>query len=209
MLRIRLRRQGAKKQPTYRIVVADQRDARDGRFVEIIGNYNPRTQPGVAHVDEARAFHWLGNGARPSDAVDRIFGWTGTRDRFRRLKEGEDVSRLLAEAEKAAEERPEPTKTRYDAPESAVRPQKGADAELEANTDGDTKPEAANESESATDDASENESDGEADVEVVMSTEAEVEVSVGNEADAVGDGQPAVENEEKLDTTTQDESKSS
>ena len=170
MLRIRLRRQGAKKQPTYRIVVADQRDARDGRFVEIIGNYNPRTQPGVAHVDEARAFHWLGNGARPSDAVDRIFGWTGTRDRFRRVKEGEDLSGLLAEAEKAAEERPEPTKTRYDAPESAVRPRKVADAESGTKTDVDAKSEAAIESESESDDVSVNEPAGEADVEVVMAT---------------------------------------
>ena len=129
MLRIRLRRQGAKKQPTYRIVVADQREARDGRFVEIIGHYNPRTEPSVAHVDEARAFHWLGNGAQPSDAVDRIFGWTGTRERFSRLKQGEKLAQLLGEAEKAAAERPAPTKTRHDSRASAAR------SKIEPNVD--------------------------------------------------------------------------
>ena len=139
MLRIRLRRQGAKKQPTYRIVVADQRDARDGRFVEVIGHYNPRTEPAVAFVDEARAFHWLGNGARPSDAVDRIFGWTGTRERFSRLKQGEELAQLLGEAEKAAAERPAPTTTRHDAPASAARSTKvpRADTETEPETESD------------------------------------------------------------------------
>lgn len=121
MLRIRLRRHGARKQPTYRIVVADQRHARDGRFVEIIGHYNPRTEPSVAQVDEERAFHWLGNGARPSEAVARIFGWTGTQERFLRLKGGEEISKLLAEASKAASERPAPTQTRRDAPEVAAK----------------------------------------------------------------------------------------
>ena len=135
MLRIRLRRQGARKQPTYRIVVADQRDARDGRFVEVIGHYNPRTEPAVADVDEARAFHWLGNGARPAEAVDRIFGWTGTRDRFSRLKQGEELSQLLSEAEKAAADRPAPTKTRHLAPTSAVRPKKGTKTDPATQTD--------------------------------------------------------------------------
>ena len=133
MLRIRLRRQGAKKQPTYRIVVADQRHARDGRFVEVIGHYNPRTEPAVAHVDEERAFHWLGNGASPSEAVARIFGWTGTQERFLRLKGGEEVSKLLAEAYKAASERPAPRQTRRDAPKVVAKPKVGSDESLEAD----------------------------------------------------------------------------
>ena len=135
MLRIRLRRQGGRKQPTYRIVVADQREARDGRFVEIIGHYNPRTEPAVAYVDESRAFHWLGSGARPSDAVDRIFGWTGTLERFSRLRKGEELSQLLGEAEKAAAERAAPTKTRRDAPAAAARPKKAPEAEPEAEAE--------------------------------------------------------------------------
>ena len=120
MLRIRLRRQGSRKQPTYRIVVTDQRAARDGRFVEVIGHYNPRTEPSVAKVDEGRAYYWLGNGAQPSDAVNRIFGWTGTLDRFARMKKGDDVEKLITESIEAAEARPNPTKTRHTAPEKSV-----------------------------------------------------------------------------------------
>ena len=120
MLRIRLRRQGAKKQPTYRIVVTDQRAARDGKFVEIIGHYNPRTEPSVAKVNEERAYYWLDNGAQPSDAVNRIFGWTGTLDRFARMKKGDDIQKLIAESIEAAESRPNPTKTRRAAPEKSA-----------------------------------------------------------------------------------------
>jgi small subunit ribosomal protein S16 len=120
MLRIRLRRQGSRKQPTYRIVVTDQRAARDGRFVEVIGHYNPRTEPSVAKVDEGRAYYWLGNGAQPSDAVNRIFGWTGTLDRFARMKKGDDIEKLITESIEAAEARPNPTKTRHAAPEKSV-----------------------------------------------------------------------------------------
>mgnify|MGYP006172511449 CR=1 FL=1 len=120
MLRIRLRRQGAKKQPTYRIVVTDQRAARDGKFIEIIGHYNPRTEPSVAKVDEERAYYWLDNGAQPSDAVNRIFSWTGTLDRFARMKKGDDIQKLIAESIEAGESRPNPTKTRRDAPEKSA-----------------------------------------------------------------------------------------
>lgn len=72
MLRIRLRRVGAKKQPSYRIVVADSRAARDGSFIEQIGHYNPRTEPETIKVDGERANYWLGNGATASESVSRI-----------------------------------------------------------------------------------------------------------------------------------------
>lgn len=114
MLKIRLRRVGAKKQPSYRIVVAEAGNARDGRFLENIGHYNPRTEPAAIKVDDSRALHWLGNGAQPTDAVERIFGWTGTRARFARLKAGESLDALLQEAARADEERPYPVKTRRD-----------------------------------------------------------------------------------------------
>ena len=127
MLRIRLRRQGGRKQPTYRIVVTDQRAARDGRFVEIIGHYNPRTEPSVATVDEERAYYWLGNGAQPSDAVNRIFGWTGTLDRFARVKKGEDITELIKESVDAAGGRPNPTITRHAAPEKSLSKKKSKD----------------------------------------------------------------------------------
>jgi len=69
MVRIRLRRTGAKKQPSYRIVVADARSPRDGRFIEEIGYYRPRAAEDAVHVDAERARHWLSNGAQPSQTV--------------------------------------------------------------------------------------------------------------------------------------------
>jgi small subunit ribosomal protein S16 len=72
MVRIRLRRVGAKKQPSYRVVVADQRTARDGRFIETIGHYDPRTEPETVVIDGERAHYWLAQGAQPSEAVARM-----------------------------------------------------------------------------------------------------------------------------------------
>jgi small subunit ribosomal protein S16 len=80
MVRIRLRRQGAKKQPTYRIVVADQRAPRDGRILENIGFYNPRTEPEEMRVDVERARYWLDVGAKPSEAVERLLKKAGAYD---------------------------------------------------------------------------------------------------------------------------------
>lgn len=77
MVRIRLRRQGAKKQPTYRVVVADQRSPRDGRILENIGFFNPRTEPETVTIDVERARYWLGVGAQPSLAVERLLKQVG------------------------------------------------------------------------------------------------------------------------------------
>ena len=82
MVKIRLRRVGAKKQPSYRIVVADTRSPRDGRFLETIGHYNPRTEPATIHVDEARALHWLRQGAQPTEAVAKMLRDLGIMDRL-------------------------------------------------------------------------------------------------------------------------------
>ncbi|MCC6237637.1 MAG: 30S ribosomal protein S16 [Dehalococcoidia bacterium] len=73
MLRIRLRRTGKIHQPSYRVVVADQRAKRDGDFVEILGHYNPRSHPKVFEVNQERVKHWLSVGAQPSDTVHRLF----------------------------------------------------------------------------------------------------------------------------------------
>ncbi|MBV8343423.1 MAG: 30S ribosomal protein S16 [Candidatus Eremiobacteraeota bacterium] len=81
MVRIRLRRIGAKKQPTYRFVVSDARSPRDGRFIEILGHYNPRTEPRTVVVDEAKAREWLAKGAQPSDTVRRLFAEKGIMER--------------------------------------------------------------------------------------------------------------------------------
>lgn len=101
MVKIRLRRTGAKKKPTYRVVVADSRSPRDGRFIEIIGYYNPRTEPVTVKIHEERAFHWLSSGAQPTETVQKLLKNLGTLDRFARLKQGADLEELLAEAETA------------------------------------------------------------------------------------------------------------
>lgn len=101
MVRIRLRRVGARNQPSYRIVVADKESPRDGRFLEIIGHYNPRTEPSTIVVDEDRLYHWLGNGASPSKSVTQILKQSGSWDRWLRLKDGEDRQELLEEAAEA------------------------------------------------------------------------------------------------------------
>ena len=72
MVRIRLRRMGAKKKPFYRVVVAHKEAPRDGRFIEIIGTYDPRTQPETVELKTERVHHWLNTGAQPSESVGRI-----------------------------------------------------------------------------------------------------------------------------------------
>ena len=112
MVKIRLRRMGAKAQPSYRIVVADKESPRDGRFLEILGMYNPRTQPATIQVEEERAYHWMSNGAQPSESVNQIFRSTGLLDRYARFKQGEALETLLAEATAAVEANPVNSKTR-------------------------------------------------------------------------------------------------
>ncbi len=106
MVRIRLRRIGSKGQPSYRMIVADAEAPRDGRFLEIVGFYNPRTLPETVRVDEARVLHWLGVGAQPSESVARLLTRYGTLGRFARLKSGEALDALLAEAAQAATDAP-------------------------------------------------------------------------------------------------------
>ncbi|MFH1524186.1 MAG: 30S ribosomal protein S16 [Chloroflexota bacterium] len=101
MVRIRLRRTGLKGQPSYRIVVADKESPRDGRFLEIVGFYNPRTDPATMEVKEDRVYEWMNHGALPSDSVGQLFKTNGLTERYERLKKGESAETLLAEAEKA------------------------------------------------------------------------------------------------------------
>ena len=77
MVKIRLRRVGAKNRPMYRVVVADARSPRDGAFIEIIGHYNPLTDPETFSIDEERALKWLGHGAQPTDTVARLLSKSG------------------------------------------------------------------------------------------------------------------------------------
>ena len=75
--RIRLARVGSKKNPIYRVVVADARAPRDGRFIEIVGRYNPQTDPSTIELDEAKVRDWISKGAQPSDSVRRLLKVSG------------------------------------------------------------------------------------------------------------------------------------
>lgn len=112
MVRIRLRRTGLKGQPSYRIVVADKESPRDGRFLEVVGFYNPRTEPPTLEVEEARVYDWLSKGAQPSESVVQLFQSAGVLARFERFKAGEPVESLLAEAAQARASNVVSSKTR-------------------------------------------------------------------------------------------------
>ncbi len=114
MVRIRLRRVGAKKQPSYRVVAADKESPRDGRFLEVLGFYNPRTEPSTIQFTEDRVYHWLSVGAQPSDAVRRLFDQVELWDRYQRFKDGEDIEKLLEEAAAVVEARDVDPRTRRD-----------------------------------------------------------------------------------------------
>ncbi|HEU5368256.1 MAG TPA: 30S ribosomal protein S16 [Ktedonobacterales bacterium] len=86
MVKLRLMRTGMKKAPTYRVVAADSRSPRDGRFIEIIGWYNPRTEPSTITLDEDKALKWLSVGAQPTDSVRSLFERTGINAKFQEKK---------------------------------------------------------------------------------------------------------------------------
>jgi small subunit ribosomal protein S16 len=94
MIKLRLRRMGAKKKPSYRIVVADARAKRDGRFIEIVGHYNPLTEPTTLVIDGERARYWLGQGAQPTDRVAKLLKIQGVTD---------DAGKVVAAEAEAAE----------------------------------------------------------------------------------------------------------
>lgn len=116
MVRIRLRRVGAKRQPVYRLVAADKESPRDGRFLEILGFYNPRTEPATIQLKEDRIYNWMSKGAQPSDSALALFKTVGLLDRYERFRKGESAETLLSEAAAAATARRVSEKTRRDTP---------------------------------------------------------------------------------------------
>ena len=82
-VKLRLMRMGKKKQPTYRVVAADARAPRNGRFIEIIGIYEPRQDPSVVRIDNDRAVHWLRHGAQPTERVEKLLRISGAWEAFR------------------------------------------------------------------------------------------------------------------------------
>ncbi|MFL7813525.1 MAG: 30S ribosomal protein S16, partial [Anaerolineales bacterium] len=161
MVRIRFRRAGGKGQPTHRIVAADKESPRDGRFLEILGDYNPRTEPATIRVKEDRVYHWLSTGAQPSDSVLQVFQTIGLMERYQRYKDGEDLEVLMAEAKQVEEDRKVDPRTRRDDLVKVSKPKKKEEPAAEA-------PEVAAEAEV--------EAEAEAEVEAEVEAEAEVQV---------------------------------
>ncbi len=132
MLRIRLRRVGKKKQPMYRIVVADSRAPRDGAFVESIGYYHPMNNPSTIVLDEERAKHWLDHGAQPSDRVSKILKIQGVAEipakLAKRMELGEQRAKD-AEAEKAKAAKTAEAEAAAAPPPAAKAPAEAAAAE--------------------------------------------------------------------------------
>lgn len=87
-VKIRLKRMGAKKAPFYRVIVADSRSPRDGRFIDTIGTYNPLTTPAEIKLNEESAIKWLNNGAIPTDTLKNLFSKAGIMEKYHNLKQG-------------------------------------------------------------------------------------------------------------------------
>ncbi|WP_341253426.1 30S ribosomal protein S16 [Euzebya pacifica] len=104
-VRMRLRREGKKKQPFYRVVVADARSPRDGRYIEDIGYYQPLNDPSTIEINSERALYWLGNGVQPSDQVKQLLRVTGIWEEFKPGDPGRDRTAKIEERRKAAEDR--------------------------------------------------------------------------------------------------------
>lgn len=82
-VKLRLMRMGKKKQPTYRVVAADSRSPRNGRFIEIVGTYQPRLEPSAINIDNEKALKWLRNGAKPTETVERLLKISGAWAEFK------------------------------------------------------------------------------------------------------------------------------
>jgi small subunit ribosomal protein S16 len=209
MVRIRLRRTGARNQPAYRIVAADKEKPRDGRFLEILGHYNPRTEPATIEVDEARLFHWLKNGAQPSESVRQIMQVSGAWDRWNRYRDGEELEALLEEAAAAMQE-VDPRTRRDDLVSKKVskKAKKKAVEEVaaEAKEEAEEEPQAALEEE-----AEQEEPDEQIEDEASAAPEAEAEESESEDAeeDAEAEGEQGAEQSEEAQEEEETEAEAS
>jgi small subunit ribosomal protein S16 len=211
MVRIRLRRVGSKNQPSYRIVAAEKEAPRDGRFLEALGHYNPRTEPSTIVVDEARLFHWMQNGAQPSDAVVKALRALGTWERWERFKQGEPIEKLLEEAKRATPE--VDPRTRRDDLFGKAKKKKSKKAAEEAPTAEAESAEApAEEQEAVAEPEAEvkeapEEKQEEAEVEVEPAEEAEPAAEEGAKAEeeTEAEAEPVAESEDKTEAEEEEE----
>ena len=135
-VKLRLMRMGKKKQPTYRVVAADARSPRNGRFIEIVGTYEPRRDPSVIEIDNERAVHWLRHGAQPTERVEKLLKISGAWEDFT----GEAPAPVVTKAASASEPAPEEPAAEEPAeePEAAAEEAAADDAdEAAAEDDGD------------------------------------------------------------------------
>lgn len=134
-VKIRLKRMGAKKRPFYRVVIADSRSPRDGRFIETVGTYNPVAQPQEVKLDEEKIMSWLANGAQPSDTVRNLLSNAGIMAKFAETKSGKKPAAKKASkpAKKAAAK---PAAKKEEAAASSSKPTtKNTVAEIKAYLD--------------------------------------------------------------------------
>ena len=192
MVKIRLRRTGAKKQPSYRVVVTDSRSPRDGKFIEIIGHYNPRTEPPTMEIDAERALYWLSVGAQPSEAVKRMLDKMGILAQVPAVRKGDkSLDEILEELElaKAAEAA---LKAEEKAPEPEAEEEEEAEEGSEDSADiEETEPADAEEPPDEEMDEAEESDEEDAEAEEVEEA-AEPE---GEEAEDVTEDQPAEDEE--------------
>lgn len=147
MVRIRMRRVGARRQPYYRIVVADQRKSRNGRFIEEIGHYDPRTEPETVKYDRERVVYWLSNGAQPSDSVQLFLKRDGIYEALSRYQQGTPLEELFEDAAEEAEQEstPEPEAMAEEAEAEALEEVAVAEEEEAESDDSDADADATEE----------------------------------------------------------------
>lgn len=137
MVKLRMQRRGRKKLPIYKIVAADSRSPRDGRFIEAIGQYKPLTVPAELEIDKERALYWLGVGAQPSDTVRSLLSDQGIMLHFHLLRKGKSEDEIAQELEawqKAKDERKAKTVSK-----KQLRAQRRAEAEAKAKAEEEAK----------------------------------------------------------------------
>jgi small subunit ribosomal protein S16 len=206
MVKIRLRRTGAKKQPHYRVVVADSRAPRDGRFIEIIGHYNPRTEPATVEIDAERALYWLSVGAQPSPAVKHMLDTMGILAQVGAVRKGEvSVQELAAQFRAQAEEE---APFLADAPEEVSEADEGEEEvdldeeELDEEEDDESEEE---ELEDEEDDESEDEEEADLDDEKDDESEDEEEADLDDEEDDESEDEEEADLDDEEDDESEDE----
>jgi small subunit ribosomal protein S16 len=199
MVKIRLRRTGAKKQPHYRVVVTDSRAPRDGKFIEIIGHYNPRTEPPTVEIDPERALYWLSVGAQPSEAVRRMLDKMGIMAQATAVRRGEvtveEVAALLTPAdEEPIAEEAEPVEAEVEVEVDEV-PEAEVEAE-EAEVEEEAEPADAEVEEVAEAEEAEVEEEPEEEVLEADAEPVEAEAETGAEEEALEEEDELQEKEE-------------